>query len=208
MKRLELGAAAMLLALCAAGCSPKPKRTSASAQAPPLQGTQTPPVIPQQKPESPPKSSLPQPSAQSVPPQLPPPPKHRVKHPRHKKPSPPASSSSGATQTASAQTGAASPAASGAPNMSSPSSSTPIGELTVGDSAVGEQSRNDTVNLIQDTERRLAQVKRPLSNEEQVTDNQIRTFLKQARQALNSGDTDGAHTLATKAKLLLDELTK
>jgi hypothetical protein len=32
--------------------------------------------------------------------------------------------------------------------------------------------------------------------------------LKQAQQALDNGDTDGAHTLATKAKLLLDELTK
>ena len=31
---------------------------------------------------------------------------------------------------------------------------------------------------------------------------------KQAQQALDNGDTDGAHGLALKAKLLLDELTK
>jgi ribosomal protein S20 len=51
-------------------------------------------------------------------------------------------------------------------------------------------------------------IKRPLSTDEQVTAAQIRTFLKEAQQALDAGDTDGAHTLATKAKLLLDELTK
>jgi ribosomal protein S20 len=41
-----------------------------------------------------------------------------------------------------------------------------------------------------------------------VTAAQIRTFLKQAEQAMDNGDMDGAHTLATKAKLLLDELIK
>ena len=205
MKRWELGAAAMLLALCAAGCSLRAKQNSSGAQAPPLQGTQAPPVIPQQKPETPPQSTLPQPSAQTAPPQLPPAPKRRVTRQRHKKPSAPASAPNSGTQTASAQTGQS---ANGTAALASPSSTTPIGELTVGDSAVGEQSRNDTVKLIQATEQRLAHVTRPLSAEEQATDTQIRNFLKQARQALNSGDTDGAHTLATKAKLLLDELTK
>ena len=32
--------------------------------------------------------------------------------------------------------------------------------------------------------------------------------LLMAQQALDNGDTDGAHNLATRAKLLLDELTK
>ena len=43
---------------------------------------------------------------------------------------------------------------------------------------------------------------------ETSTAEQIRTFLKQARQALNIGDFYGAQTLATTAKLLLDELNK
>jgi ribosomal protein S20 len=37
---------------------------------------------------------------------------------------------------------------------------------------------------------------------------EIRTFLTKAKQALSQDDLDGAQTLATKAKVLLDELTK
>ena len=37
---------------------------------------------------------------------------------------------------------------------------------------------------------------------------QIHDFLKQAKEALLSGDVDGANTLARKAKVLLTELTQ
>jgi flagellin-specific chaperone FliS len=37
---------------------------------------------------------------------------------------------------------------------------------------------------------------------------QIKEYLKQAKEALNSGDVDGAHTLATKAKAVLTELSR
>ena len=47
-----------------------------------------------------------------------------------------------------------------------------------------------------------------VSTEEKATAAQIHNYLKQAQQALDNGDTDGAHLLATKAKVLLDELTK
>ena len=47
-----------------------------------------------------------------------------------------------------------------------------------------------------------------LSDQEQKTAGDIREILKQAREALASGDADGAHTLAAKAKVLLAELTK
>jgi hypothetical protein len=36
----------------------------------------------------------------------------------------------------------------------------------------------------------------------------VRNFLEQAQQALNSGDADGATNLATKARLLMDEVEK
>ena len=36
----------------------------------------------------------------------------------------------------------------------------------------------------------------------------IRNFQRQAQEALTSGDLEGAKTLATKAKLLLDDLEK
>jgi hypothetical protein len=47
---------------------------------------------------------------------------------------------------------------------------------------------------------------RSLSAAEKKTAAQIREYLKQGREALISGDVDGAHTLAAKAKVLLDEL--
>jgi phosphoribosylformimino-5-aminoimidazole carboxamide ribonucleotide (ProFAR) isomerase len=48
---------------------------------------------------------------------------------------------------------------------------------------------------------------RNLNGDQNKTVVQIRSFLDQAQRALHNGDVDGAHTLATKAKTLLDELT-
>lgn len=146
--------------------------------------------------QGPPAAPLPQPSAQTAPPQLPP-----VKPPKVKKRSKKPSSTPPTTPPApveTAQTNAALPSG----------SNSPIGVLTAGDSAAGEQTKHDTTNLIAQTEQGLAAIKRPLSHDQQKTEAEIRTFLKQAKAALDNGDTDGAHTLATKAKLLLDELTK
>ncbi len=84
----------------------------------------------------------------------------------------------------------------------------PIGQLTTGDSALGEKTKQETADLINETQQGLNGIKRSLSTDEKTTAAQIRNYLKQAQQALDNGDTDGAHGLATKAKLLLDELTK
>jgi ribosomal protein S20 len=51
-------------------------------------------------------------------------------------------------------------------------------------------------------------VNRTLSDSEQKTADHIREFLKQAHAALDSGDVEGAQTLAAKAQVLLTELTK
>jgi hypothetical protein len=141
--------------------------------------------------QGPPAAPLPQPAAQTAPPQLPPVKPVKVKK-RSKKPAPipPASP----VETAQA--------------AENPSGASPIGVLTTGDSAAGEQTKHDTTNLIAQTKQGLAAIRRPLSHDQQTTQAEIRTFLKQAQVALDNGDTDGAHTLATKAKLLLDELTK
>ncbi|MGB6742149.1 MAG: hypothetical protein WBE38_00730 [Terracidiphilus sp.] len=80
-----------------------------------------------------------------------------------------------------------------------------IGQLSSGDPAI---YRQETENLIASTERGLNNITRPLSDTEQKTADQIRDFLKQAKAALTSGDVDGAHTLAAKAKVLLAELTQ
>jgi pantothenate synthetase len=61
------------------------------------------------------------------------------------------------------------------------------------------------VDSIAATERELNGISRNLSDQEKKTAGQIREYLKQAKEALASGDADGAHTLAAKAKVLLGE---
>ena len=80
-----------------------------------------------------------------------------------------------------------------------------IGQLSSGDPAT---FRYQTENSIADIERRLNGIHRTLSDSEQKTADHIREFLKQARAALASGDVEGAHTLASKAQVLLVELTR
>ncbi len=215
MRAAKICSAATLLVFLCNGCLFHKSSPPQQAQAPPLQtgkGTLNPPTTAQQQPktDTPLASPLPPPSAQNVPLPPPPPPK-KVKH----KPKPPAAKpadntaqapAAGASQSsgASSQSAQATPPAALA-TVGTPS---PIGQLTTGDSAMGEKAKRETADLIGGTEQGLSGIKRSLSTEEKVTATQIRTFLKQAQQALDNGDTDGAHTLATKAKLLLDELTK
>jgi hypothetical protein len=80
--------------------------------------------------------------------------------------------------------------------------------LTTGVGAMGEKTKHEAADLIGSTDQGLNGIKRTLSTDEKVTATQIRNYLKQAQQALDNGDADGALGLATKAKLLLDELTK
>jgi hypothetical protein len=80
-----------------------------------------------------------------------------------------------------------------------------IGQLSSGDPA---DFKKETEDLIGATERGLSGITRTLNDTEQKTAEQIREDLKEARQALTSGDVDGAHTLAEKAKVLLQELTQ
>ena len=78
-----------------------------------------------------------------------------------------------------------------------------VGQLSSGDPA--DYSR-ETEDIITTTERGLKGINRPLNDQEQKTADHIREFLKEAREALATGDVDGAHTLAAKAKVLLAEL--
>jgi len=113
---------------------------------------------------------------------------------------------------------ASTPATAGQPgaaaNPSTTASATPpptesaIGQLSAGDESSSGATKDEAVNLIASTERRLKAITRPLSPAEQQTANKVRTFLEQARQALHSQDIAAAHTLAIKANLLLDELQK
>lgn len=86
-----------------------------------------------------------------------------------------------------------------------PAVSAIVGNLSSGDPASARQQTEDSIASI---ERGLNGINRPLDDTEQKTAGQIREFLKQAKEALTSGDTDGARTLAEKARALLAELTK
>ncbi len=79
-----------------------------------------------------------------------------------------------------------------------------IGQLSTGDPAA---YRNQTIESINSIEHDLNGLGRSLSDAEQKIADNIREFLKEARAALATGDVDGAHTLAVKAKVLLTELT-
>ena len=116
-------------------------------------------------------------------------PKKPAHHP--KKPATPAPGTPSSTQ----ETANAAPAA--APSVSA------IGQLSGG--ASGDQ-RSETEESINNTEKGVNGITRTLNDAEVKTAAQIREFLKQAREALASGDVDGAKNLASKAKVLLGEL--
>jgi len=78
-----------------------------------------------------------------------------------------------------------------------------IGQLSSGEPS---DRQRETENSIAATEHGLNGLGRNLISQEQKTAAQIREYLKHAREALNSGDVDGASTLAAKAKAVLSEL--
>lgn len=79
-----------------------------------------------------------------------------------------------------------------------------IGQLSSGSSSVLSKETEDSIAAV---ERNLNGIARKFSSQEQKTAVQIREYLKQAKAALASGDTDGAHTLTAKAKVLLHEIS-
>lgn len=175
--KLSARSAAWLLPLLLTGCPHKTQVAQNQPLAPPIEDT--PPFKPEPAPANlpPPEVTIPvQPE-----PQLPIPAEPVKKPVKHKKPP------TTTTQVAST----------GTPAVSA------IGQLTTGEPP---NMRQQTDTLIESTEKTLNGITRKLSDPEGKTAAQIREFLKQARDAMTSGDVDGAHTLAIKAKVLLDEL--
>jgi hypothetical protein len=176
--RLSARSAAWLLPLLLTGCHHKAQVAQNLPLAPSIE--EPPPQL-----HLPPTNDLPPPDV-TAPVQQPAPvvtpPKEPPKKPaKHKKP-----------PSANAQQ-----ASNGSPGVSA------IGQLTAGDPI---DLRQQTDSSIESTEKTLNGINRSLSDQEAKTAAQIREFLKEARTALTLGDIDGAHTLAVKAKVLLDEL--
>ena len=82
-----------------------------------------------------------------------------------------------------------------------------IGELTAG-GAANPQAQQEAADLIASIEQRLNRLPAQTVKRQRVQINKVRNFRRQAQEAFNSGDIEGAKTLATKGKLLLDDLEK
>ncbi|HEX8811717.1 MAG TPA: hypothetical protein VF742_06970 [Terracidiphilus sp.] len=81
-----------------------------------------------------------------------------------------------------------------------------IGQLSPAGTADARAETEKTESSLSSTEHSLNGISRKLSDQEEKTKAQIQEYIKQARAALASNDLDGAKNLATKAKLLLNEL--
>jgi len=178
--KLSARSAAWLLPLLLTGCPHKTKVAQNQPMAPPMEDPQTAKPEPSPTHLAPPEVTIAEQPHQQQ--QIAPPPEPVKKPQHHKKPT------NTNTQVAS---------------VTPPAPVSAAGNLTTNDPL---NMRQTTDTLIQQTEKGLKGITRPLNDEEQKTAAQIVEFIKQAREAMTSGDVDGAHTLATKAKVLLDEL--
>jgi ribosomal protein S20 len=88
-----------------------------------------------------------------------------------------------------------------------PPEATAIGALTAGGEA-NPQTKQEASDLLASIEKRLNALSPQKAEEEKVQISKVKNFWKDAQDALKSGDAEGAKTLATKAKLLLDDLEK
>lgn len=82
-----------------------------------------------------------------------------------------------------------------------------IGDLSTGGDAA-PQSQQQARDLIASIVKRISALPKKTLDGQKKQVNQVKHFLDQAEQALKTGDADGAVNLATKAKLLMDDLEK
>lgn len=185
MRRLGLWLLAALLPL--AGCHHGHVR----AAAPPSLPTPEPaPVAVSVPPPTHPTEPLPKPEAA---PQPAPPAAAPVKTPHHHRGTP-----------AAAVPAAPAPAP---PITPAPAATIDLGNLTTG-TETGGQLRQESADLMRNQNDRLAKLPSPLQDRYAHQLNQVRLFLKQAQDSWQASDYEGARTLATKARVLLDEIQR
>ena len=88
-----------------------------------------------------------------------------------------------------------------------PSPDAAVGALTAG-GETNPQTKQDAEELIASIDKRLNALPAQKVEGQKAQVAKVRNFWKDAQDALKSGDAEGAKTLATKAKLLLDDLEK
>lgn len=211
-----LGAALLWLPLSGCGAHKRPRPAPITLTAPPTL-RQTPLYTSDmggKAPSLPPLPGAEAPAAQPSPPANPEPRKPTPTPVRHAKPSPskPADESDTAGSKEepagnSTETAPAPPVTVAKKSADADTVASPIGPLTAGSTPDAGQSHHDAGDLIHSTQNGVNNLKRTLSTEQTKIVLQIHSFLQQAQKALDNGDNDGAYTLATKAHVLLDELT-
>jgi outer membrane biosynthesis protein TonB len=82
-----------------------------------------------------------------------------------------------------------------------------IGALSSGGDST-PQTQQEAKELIAATQKRLKALSGKTASQQKDQVRQVRHFLTQAQQALDSRDAEGAKNLATKAKLLMDDVEK
>jgi hypothetical protein len=102
----------------------------------------------------------------------------------------------------------ATPAATEEAANTQPPESSPIGQLSTAGGDSNTADRQQLLEQINGLENTLNGIHRSLDSEEQKTAALTRTFIARARDALKTDDLDGARGYYTKAKILLQELTK
>ena len=82
-----------------------------------------------------------------------------------------------------------------------------LGSLSPGGDA-NPQALQQVRDLIVSIQKRVSALPHAIASQEKSALRQVSNFLKQAQVAVDSGDADGGSNLATKARLLMDDIEK
>jgi hypothetical protein len=102
---------------------------------------------------------------------------------------------------------AAPPAVEVATNTTPPPPVNVVGTLTSGGDAAPQAEQKARAS-IGEVEKQLAGLSAATLDSQKTAVARVKTFLRQAHEALKSGDAEGASTLAAKARVLLDDLSR
>ncbi len=99
------------------------------------------------------------------------------------------------------------PAAAPLANPAAPPAAT-LGALSPGGGAADPEQQREVMGKISSVEKRIGELPRAIADRQEKQIANVRLFLKEASDALKGGDVEGAGILATKAELLLDDLSR
>ena len=101
------------------------------------------------------------------------------------------------------------PSVNEAPKVETPKPADNSAQITADVPRAAVQSqRQNTENLLRNSEGKLGHISRSLGESEEGMLRQARNYIAQSNQALQAGDIERAYNLAVKASLLANELTK